>query len=325
MCGVLNPVALENALRQKVFRRGRFRLRQCHEYLYHYTNEAGLRGILSSDRIHATSAEFSTDQEELRYGCAKFSTLSENQLTSRAVSEFTKVVFRAIQLELNEAIRYTFLACFCEQADSLSLWSLYGGYALRFRVDSTAGLALSVPYGFVSELMPAVYDRDEQASVLKGILSDVVDVLEDRAIIHGDFGQWAPAVAKMVAFNVAIFLSTFLVPLKNPGFQDEREWRFVVTPKHRPLTSDITEGVRNCQHAIKNSPKPHIEVSGRVPAMSSIFEPWVLPHLPVDAIRIGPCKDRSERDRIARAILVANNLDRVQLLASQIPTELECK
>ena len=94
--------------------------------LAHYTNLAGLQGILESGNLWASNVAFLNDREELLHGvkCAgrALSTLRDNKLHlwRDAISEVIK------QIE-NGRLPNTYAACFCERTDLLSQWRAYGG------------------------------------------------------------------------------------------------------------------------------------------------------------------------------------------------------
>jgi len=108
------------------------------EIVYHYTNAAGLLGILSNNEIWLGDVEFMNDAQELKYARtavvaqlkAKADSLwpSGKEDSEQSVewnrAEIIKMVTGFLNRETNEfAIHgyHVYAACFCERPDLLSL------------------------------------------------------------------------------------------------------------------------------------------------------------------------------------------------------------
>jgi hypothetical protein len=135
--------------------------------LYHYTDAAGLIGIVERQVLWATDAEFLNDAQELRFGRAEV----HAALLSRA-SELSTGKARGDHPEYPEypdALAYTaasmmlgaaesiqpnarhdeyfqvavYVTCFCEEPDLLSQWRGYaagGGFAIGFSTSALTEL-----------------------------------------------------------------------------------------------------------------------------------------------------------------------------------------
>jgi hypothetical protein len=163
------------------------------------------------------------------------------------------------------------------------------------------------------------------------LLDLLIEILEDPSLITGpDPGIWAAESARFIAFTVADFALSFIVPLKRSEFRDEREWRIVARPSHTRFSSDPTEADRNCECFIKaGSSKRYIELAPLEPEEQLIpGVPFGLPtnppKLPISAVRVGPCKQGEKIAELARRSLDKHGLHAAQVLRSELPPSLDC-
>jgi hypothetical protein len=110
--------------------------------LYHYTDLAGLTGIIESRKLWATHIRCLNDESEFRYGRQL---LGSNVESIRAEFQDTyavKVVFdSAVALAVAPTSLDTFVASLCEDGDNLGQWRGYGGFAIGFRRESLAAIS----------------------------------------------------------------------------------------------------------------------------------------------------------------------------------------
>jgi len=325
---------LSEALEARVFSKVKFRERELPRYLYHYTRKNELEGIITRNRLWATSAAESpkNDQKEIRYGCDLFKQLIDDRLTTKRVSEFTAGILDELKSLLVKRIQNIFLTSFCALDDDKKMYKTFGGYCLRFPVDNRRTLRLVAPHGlaagqgFLTELVPAIYDTKEQKAALLSLLNPLLETLEDPSLIVGiDYGGWAPAMAKFVAFTVSDLALTSITRLKGLQFQREREWRLVVRPWRLRFSSDPTEADRNCERFIKQGPpKRHVELAPREPqptwTAGAVFGlPQSEPALPVEAVRVSSCQHDGEAAAV-RQLLSKHDLHAVAVLKSRVRT-----
>src|SRR5215211_7755183 len=120
--------------------------------VYHYTNAAGLLGIISTGQLWATDIEFLNDAEELTY--ARAAVLADLRARADEIAPpetgsedgLRADVLRSIAEELEyppqgepSSTYHIYATCFCEDGDLLSQWRAYGGdggYAIGFRASS---------------------------------------------------------------------------------------------------------------------------------------------------------------------------------------------
>jgi len=189
--------------------------------IYHYTDAAGLLGIIQTKTIWATDLAFLNDSREFVHAVGLVSRLVE-ELVRKTPAEEMQVRLASMALaDATENVRMSLrvnVACYCSAADLLSQWRGYGaglGYALGF--DSTSLRAALEP-SVDLPLAPVVYDVEEQLEALRQIAGPVLKYFIDNA------GQ-VPSASQ------GSFLSAYLPFLgvcfqfKDPAFIEEQEWR----------------------------------------------------------------------------------------------------
>ena len=105
--------------------------------LYHYTDAAGLLGMLKSRRLRATNSRFMNDPTENEYAAELVTALTwdlQQDYPSTLFLEISKAILDLLKTYVDYGEQY--LACFCENGDLVSQWRGYGatggGYALGF-------------------------------------------------------------------------------------------------------------------------------------------------------------------------------------------------
>jgi hypothetical protein len=196
------------------------------EHLYHYTDVAGLHGILRSNELWATNAVFVNDSTELLHSLLLLKRIIESPTPDDVDAGIPNADADAIMMHVlaNLAEFFdVFIVCFCTSRDLLSQWRCYGtdgAYSLGFDTAGLIEAAGGLP------LQPVIYDEAEHLARLRELCR-----------------LWREAYVGMPSreedvrsFNIGLLtfaeaLSRIIVTFKNPTFQEEREWRFV----HRSL------------------------------------------------------------------------------------------
>jgi hypothetical protein len=139
------------------------------EFLYHYTSQAGLIGIVQNSELWATKVHYMNDSTEfslaldlardvIAEGWGATEILGDvNSLPPRA--KVAKQIWYAIDRITKVNI---FVACFCEQSDLLSQWRGYShgsyGYSVGFNAGKLALRATSGSFPFF--LGKCIYDQN---------------------------------------------------------------------------------------------------------------------------------------------------------------------
>lgn len=183
------------------------------EVLYHYTSQAGLMGIVESKSIWATKLQYLSDAAEFAYAIG----LLESEVRQRESKSEGRV--RNLLQQVSERLKgiasiNIFVCGFSEDGNLLSQWRAYcppgSGYSIGFH--SAALRSSAKRQNFF--LGACVYQAGLQRTMLVELL--------DRAIRDCEM---KPEGTQEVADDL-IWRFYLLGPfLKNPAFQEEREWR----------------------------------------------------------------------------------------------------
>lgn len=278
------------------------------DLIWHYTDQAGFLGILTSGEIWTTDTLFLNDSSEVTYAMSRI----ERALESK-VPKADAVALNMFLSSMDQPFGpRTAVACFCEDGDLLSQWRGYGspgGYALGFDprpllerwMTGQEGMLLPVKYE--SDSIDEAANRwadtvaEEWSTAVGGDLATLLkglDTVTDEAV-----EALAPAVWK---FSKSIgHLYWVAAQYKDPSFSEEREWR-LITSLEKGDPSTLRTRASN---------------TGLVPYRAVAFqeEPSTSP---LRAVRVGPGLDRNQQVAV-RGALRANKYRDVEVLSSEVP------
>jgi hypothetical protein len=183
--------------------------------LYHYTDQKGLLGIITSKEIWATHHQCLNDTQEFLYA----KELVRKELKKRiSANDGSRSLLATMSSALdgpgNEDVNL-YVASFSEEPDSLAQWRAYGGassgFALGFQCERFV-----LPEAFA--LARCIYQPEKQSEVVDAIVSEVLDRSEQGGLLNTE---------KIVRVILLFALHAFALILKHPKFAEEREWRIV--------------------------------------------------------------------------------------------------
>lgn len=178
------------------------------DVLYHYTDFAGLHGMLKTDRIWATYNKVLNDATEEHHAIG---------VLDSALKTFLKTGSNTLNIGSLLPPRRRFVSCFCESDSLLSMWRAYagdgGGYCLGFSYEGlrATGFLKSRP-GSSFPLLGRVAYGDAPRDILAYLKADVA---------YGKIKQ--QSIDELVA-KLSPFLPSMI---KNVAFREEREWRLI--------------------------------------------------------------------------------------------------
>ncbi len=215
--------------------------------LWHYTNTAGLLGILNNvDKkakdgkprsgtykpvLHASAAQFLNDQRELTLGLGLMKDFldiyDDRQMFDHRpdAKAFVGKVSRAIQEIIDKTYPH-YLHCstisFSTEEDSLSQWRAYGrgtgGFAIGFDPATFPRCTINDRANGLG-LQKVSYVTD----TLESPLLDAFNVFVAQAIIDAPRGK----ATKHAVYKAVQQLAFPAASVKHAGFSEEKEWRFV--------------------------------------------------------------------------------------------------
>lgn len=188
-------------------------------YLYHYTTEAGLLGIVKSGRFWATNAQDQNDATELRYAISIFNAHLERVHANDYLDDACEL-FAAMRphLEIRGTSKIHTISLVAD-GDNVNLWRLYG--------DRGSGASLAFSTGSVSRwgdgwyLLRCCYSEIELGNFCRYALSFIRQIYLDD--LRADSCASASDYAALFMNSIAWFAPTF----KPSIYSDEQEWRLV--------------------------------------------------------------------------------------------------
>jgi hypothetical protein len=197
--------------------------------LYHYTNAAGLRGILMDRAMWATNFSFLNDPSEMRYGqelVVRMLRESQNHIEAGGT---VSGVLQAISASFRKLpISEVYVCCFTKRRDDLNQWRAYGTatearYCIGFDFEALDKIAAATLDATLSKIH---YAEPKQHKRIKDVIKVTLDFVE--AVKH-----LSQRDSRAVAEWAARRLADLLPRLKSPAYAAEEEWRVIrlIPPK----------------------------------------------------------------------------------------------
>ncbi len=286
--------------------------------IYHYTNSAGLLGILQSGGVWTTNVHCLNDPREIDYGlnlCRDFL----QQIKSAQYPNRTSIIDTAkIVIDSNESLLapndYQFVASFSLEKDLLSQWRGYADGGKGFSIGLRAMPLLSILRiddvdlngGTEPCYMPGrlIYGTKDQTNLLQTILETVFKWLDEI----DPKGELSEDDTSDIARALALGLSKAAIFFKDSFFREEKEIRLLV--------SNAQEMYIN-QSPIRAATRATPDRGLIVYRSLSLKDDSGL--LPIDEIIIGPSAEfESTRTKLEMALISTGYRDRMpEILKSE--------
>jgi hypothetical protein len=280
--------------------------RQPKPIVYHYTNDAGLRGILENGTLWLTDIFSLNDPSELRHGLLRAQRiLNQKAATGPQESRLFARLFSSLDGGIHRSGHY-FICCLSEHRDDLGQWRAYAddgqGYALGFDTS-----ALEAPFANnhktpTSE--PGTFLLTYDDSVLDDIHRQLVDKMFD--LIPLAHAKGLPAdVQRAYTAQLATELASRVLHaglfFKHEAYNNEQEYRFLEVHRADALPP----------HKLKSRPHSLIryrEFDWKSTARAALKE-----------ILVGPASDPRKAIRFAQDCVEEFGLGTVPIRRSEIP------
>lgn len=242
--------------------------------LYHYTDAAGLKGIVDDVgrssfpgiyqapqysqydfakviRFQASDVRFMNDRDELRAAGRVFAELIDQSVDPGAAHEHRgRQILARLSKELHDNgflpdPAQVFAVCLSTQPDDLSQWRGYAG--------GTGGFAIGIPYAALAAYTYPLFAFPEPMDPALGLppTAELIKVSYDLADIETQAASFirsyegaeerSPNDVDLARFGLAKLLPRF----KGPGFSGENEWRAITHFAPRgpvPLVGEVRAG-----------------------------------------------------------------------------------
>jgi Protein of unknown function (DUF2971) len=270
------------------------------ELLHHYTDRAGLGGIIESKKLWATHIRHLNDDSEIRYSRELLEAVAERLKPEFGSDWAAGVVCDAVAALANsETTPDTFVASFCDDGDNLSQWRGYGaqghGFAIGFNRERLRLIAQAQGY----QLVRLMYVKSEQEEQFETALRDAVPIVAGWG---ADRTTAPPAVQQLLLLGIAFTLATLSV--KNPYFKDEKEWR---------LAHLILPGLFDGHARARRTS------DGEIPYEEIALVDQTTAETPFAEVVIGPMARSHTSVEEVRSLLDRNDLELVSIRTSLVP------
>jgi hypothetical protein len=274
--------------------------------LYHYTNAAGLLGIIENNKIWATHINYLNDASELVYA---------RRLIEEAIARHRQTFRSAVAQEFFRLARDTFdvshtmdvfVACFCEEGDLLSQWRGYAQAGEGYSIGVDGEQLGSIGGGKNFFFGPVCYDREMQGDIIDTVLAMLLDGLETMTARKS-----AKAAVPLIGECVRVFRRAVWYPLvtfKDAMFAAENEWRAIEVMRR----DETPKRIRFRSSGSKLIPYIELDFSqfqqaGKIPIRCVFHGPTLNPDLSV---------------RVLRLLLAKHGYSEAEVLGSKIPLRL---
>lgn len=207
--------------------------------LYHYTDGNGLLGILNKGQLWFSHIKYLNDAAEYSYALDLLTNVLQDY-KGIGTQEHLQHAYNVILEEKRLQSHYSF--SLTERGDWLSQWRGYcpnGGYSFSFNNQHIDQMCAT--YGLAFER--CIYDRDEQ----RQFIIDRIIGVPAESLKQGDDAE-KEAAAQGRSFSRGMDYQTrgmmqhivnhshLLACLKNPAFEEEREWRMIASERDMSKT-----------------------------------------------------------------------------------------
>lgn len=263
---------------------------------YHYTDAAGLRGMIENSRLWATDIRFLNDPSEGSFLPERILGLMASKVggTSKIEQEIIKGVRDA--LSSPQWKHTTYCISLSGDGDLLSQWRGYGGFGKGYAVGFRLGSGL--PHPQIANYYDVVYGDEG----LEKLASDLLD------IFASSFEQWKDMMYDEWASTLTVLAKSF----KDESYREERESRLVCTLSEEDgidFSKELPLRFRSRGSEIV----PYVDMS------LDLLRDNDKPRLPIERIVIGPGVEFDRNHASISAMLRKNSYEGVEVVPSKIP------
>ena len=286
--------------------------------LFHYTDAAGLKGIIESGVLRGTHISFMNDSSEYLHAVSLL-TQEIDQIRSTESDPvrigFLEEIKGPVSLTRPQDAGPYFVACLSAKENSLNQWRAYGrgqgGYSIGFDYTKL-GQGMQALTGL---LAPVIYDPSQQSKLVRDILQWALDEYQritttipvnDREVHRRDWAHmflWRAAAAAPI--------------IKNPAFLEEQEWRLIFMPRSKEQVRFLPRSTGLAPFIELKLGTPHINVHPE--RLTHLGRASLPDRLPITKLWSGPGPATDIALLVGRTLLEQMNYDGVSLEASKIP------
>jgi hypothetical protein len=263
--------------------------------LYHYTDLAGLNGVVSKNDLWLTHVRFCNDDEELTHG-QKIVAQTLAAEKSNPIPDDQRAYLNKVEELVSKPVPDgVYICCFCAEDNLLSQWRGYAANGAGVSIELNHGefeylTGPDCPHGLL-RLWKVFYNEDQQRRIVA------------KALEFAWTMQTHLPMEKRIQ-NAADAIQFFIPTFKNRDFEEENEWRLIFTP--RP-NAPVTPQFRTARNML-------------VPYYTLQKLGWLATRpLPVTGLCIGPSIHKQLNAQSAELLLRQRGYVNVPITISQTP------
>ncbi|HEY2291514.1 MAG TPA: DUF2971 domain-containing protein [Thermoanaerobaculia bacterium] len=198
--------------------------------IYHYTDLAGLQGIVENHDLWLTHSQYCNDEEELKHGQKVVDKVIQEELARANDLDRENYLKLLADLFKKPSPEGVYICCFCEHGNLLSQWRGYSanGTGVAISLDPQGFSYITGPDSPTSGLVRLwrVFYKESQQ---EGLVRDAINFAfsNDPWLAAKPVEERAQRAADAIQF----FIPTF----KNKDFEGEKEIRLIFTPYPQSL------------------------------------------------------------------------------------------
>ena len=274
--------------------------------LYHYTNQHGLLGIVSTGEIWATSVNDLNDRKEFEYA----KDLAESLISSRIKEEPDEQRKKHLGFLRNAAVNAGINICvssWSSKPDDLSQWRAYSGPGTGYSID-LKGSSLKEFAGAQDFILAAcIYEKRAQERILQSLIeADLVKNIEQEKS-HPARDDHERFMLEQNGGDFAYHINRYASLFKHPGFAAEDEWRLISKPIN-VSRMDFRPGLSTIASHFRFSLRDGGERRGK-------------PTIRIESVHIGPCPEPELAQKKVRFLLAKHSpaLHHPEVIVSNVP------
>jgi hypothetical protein len=279
------------------------------KYLYHYTSQKGLLGILQSNKLWMTNILYLNDSSEFTYTLNLVESELENRIDKLSKKEPVRIsistlekwekedidekkfqVYNNLQSHYDDSTysgQFTDIYVFSlsQEKDDLGQWRGYCpkgvGFCIEFDSEKISSIIKNTNYS----LTKCVYDKEEKENIVKLLFDDLESLFESSSKSESTFSSFRTQVDDIsdkdiidILHHVRILqISSYI---KHESFKNENEYRIV------QIVQNVIQNTKSNETSYRHGNSmiiPYIEVSlldnGKLPISKIIVGPTPHPEL----------------------------------------------
>jgi hypothetical protein len=206
------------------------------DLIFHYTDAAGLLGIVTSGKLWLSNADFLNDASEPRHALNTLQTACDEFLQSdcrtttsrRALSGFWGWAME----EYGVHGPHVYVFCLSAHDDLLSQWRSYGGRGAGFAIGFSRSKLCDLLFRDRGQYLLRVrYRSDEQSQEVGAVLRNILAIADDadrlRASDQSTFETVGQRLQNKIQSSLLAEVIRLRAKFKNPAFSEEAEWRVI--------------------------------------------------------------------------------------------------